>query len=573
MAPDAETALETASVLLFHLDKESRGTLLDSLRACGFKTPWVADKPGEAIHQLITKHYDVILVYYAGKTETVEQFIDEVKSLEAIAETPLLAITSDASPKNVLRIMSKELDRVLITPLSRKAIQEALQGSLWLDPKDITHISLQDAKNHELAGEWELAEADYKRILKQDPHRVEALMGMATSLLQRRQSVPAVEYLKEAMKAAKQLSNIVEQHRFLSLIYFNLGGHFSTLGAHEQAIKHYKAALKLNPFAGAVLPQLIPLMAKTGSIDEILSYLDEITENYPPFSSFRDTVSETLSELLARYIALNIQENIDRIHAYLLTLQHSNINLHLKTIDYLLGKGQHTAIKVLLEQLLIKIKDADLMVRLADLYMSDLHPDSNPKKSPLPTVDKTYLQDKPADFWLKQSHGLYKNALLLEPFEVSIWLKMLRCHLLMKEFDTAGQMLERMFENMTVGMEEHAETCTILIREKAYDLAKKYINTGLNQYPKESRFHFLASQMHNAEGNHYEAVTALKTGLREHPDSIDCLTELGTTYGLLKNWSQAVEFYEKALQLSPANAELQQLVQTALQAKYRSQGT
>ena len=149
---------------------------------------------------------------------------------------------------------------------------------------------------------------------------------------------------------------------------------------------------------------------------------------------------------------------------------------------------------------------------------------------------------------------------------------MLRCHLLLKEQESASQLLVRMFENMAVNVDNHAETCRILIQEKAYGIARTYIDTGLNKYPKESRFHFLSSQMHNAEGNHYEAITALKTGLREHPDSIECLTELGSTYGLLKNWSQAVECYEKAQTLAPNDPDIQQRVKSALQAKYRAQG-
>lgn len=575
LASNFETALETASVFLFYPDKENRGAFLDSLRACGIKNPCLAEKPAEAIHQLITRHFDVILVFYAGNIKTVEQFIEELRSLEAIAGIPLLAITADGSSKNVLRIMSRQVDRVLITPLSRKNLEEALKGYLWMDGKDTAHIGLQNAINFQQQGAWDQAETEYLNVLKQTPQQIEALMGMSSVLLHRKQGPQAVDYLKEAMKAAKQLTNVVEQNRFLSLIYSTLGEYFAHLGANEQAVKHYKAALKLNPFSDNILPYLIPLMAKSASIDDILLYLTEVGQNYPPYSGFRDKVSECLGELLSRYIALNIQENIDKIHNHLIILQHSNINLHLKTIDHLQQKGQHTTIKQLLDELLVKIKDADLMVKLADLYVSDLHtPGQSAKNAPAITVDREYIKTEPAEYWLKQAQTLYKNALLLEPYDIAIWLRMLRCHLLLKEFETASQLLDRMFENMAITQEDHAAICTLLIQEKAYKMAKTYLDSGLKKYPKESRFHYLASQMHNAEGNHYEAVTALKTGLRENPDSIECLTELGATYGLLKNWSQAVESYEKAAQLCPDDPELQKRVQSALQAKYQhSQGT
>lgn len=573
LAQDATSALEAASVFLFYPTKENRGTFLDNLRACGIKNHTIADKPQEAINLLITRHFDVIMLCYMGNIDTLEQFIGELKSLDTIAGIPLLAITPDGSSKNILRIMSREVDRVLITPLSRKSMQEALKGFLWVDPTDNTPVSLQDARRYQSGGEWELAELEYREILKRNPNQIEALMGLSALLLQRKQNTQAVEYLKEAMKSAKQLSDVVEQNRLLSMIYATLGGHFATLGAREQAIKHYKAALKLNPFAGDILLELIPLMTATEKLEDILGYLGGLTENYPPYSSFRDKVSIVLDDLLSRYTLLNMAENIEQIHTYLLNMEHSNVNLHIKTVDFLQQTGRHTAIKTLLEALLTRIKDADIMLRLADLYVSDLHPaPTTGTPAQPPGIDRDYLKNHDSEYWLRQSEALYKNALLLDPFEIAIWLRLLRCHLLLKEQSAANQLLDRMFSNMTIGMSEHAETCALLLQEKAYVQARQYVESGLKKYPLESRFHLLSSQMHNAEGNHYEAITALKTGLREQPDSSECLIELGKTYSLVKNWSQAVEVFEKAQMLNPENTELPHLLQTALQSKYRAQG-
>ncbi|MGI9212265.1 MAG: tetratricopeptide repeat protein [Methylococcaceae bacterium] len=313
-------------------------------------------------------------------------------------------------------------------------------------------------------------------------------------------------------------------------------------------------------------------MTATEKLEDILGYLGELTASYPPYSSFRDKVTIVLDDLLSRYTLLNMAENIERIHTYLLNMEHSNVNLHIKTVDFLQKTGRHTAIKNLLETMLTRIKDADLMLHLADLYVADLHPvPVTGKSAQAITIDRDYLKDNATEHWLRQSEALYKNALLLDPFEIAIWLRLLRCHLLLKELDAATQLLDRMFSNMTIGLTEHAETCALLLQEKAYALARQYVESGLRKYPLESRFHLLSSQMHNAEGNHYEAITALKTGLREQPDSSECLIELGKTYGLVKNWSQAVEVFEKAQKLSPENAELPHLLQTALQAKYRAQ--
>ncbi len=569
VSPSATTALETAAVFLFYPEKQNRGAFLDNLRACGIKNHTLADKPQDAINLLLTRHYDVILACYLGNMEAMEQFIDELKGLDTLSGIPVLAITADGSAKNVLRIMSRAVDRVLVMPLSRKSMQDSLKGFLWSDPDDTTRTTLQTALDYRQAGQWEQAEMEYQGILKYNPSRVEALMGMAAVSLQKRQNTAAVDYLKQAMKAAKQLTDVVEQTRLLALIYAMLGGHFTALGAQEQAIKHYRTALKLNPFSVDILSQLIPVMAKAGSLDEILTYLDELSANYPPYSAFRDRVSQVLEELVTRYALLNMDDNVDRIHVHLAGLQHGNVPLHLKTVDHLSQRGRHTTVKILLETLLGRIKDSDLMLRLADLYRDDLQPAEKPAVAT--TVDRDYLREHPPEHWLRQSLALYKSALLLDPFELSIWLKLLRCHLRLGETDAASQLVERLFANLTIGLDEHADTCAVLLDEKAGLLARPWVEAGLKKYPLASRFHLLASQMHNAEGNHYEAITALKTGLREQPDSVECLTELGKSYGLVKNWSQAIEVYEKALKLAPADAPLQHLLQTALRAKYRSQ--
>jgi len=568
---DAETALEAASVLLFHPEKENRGTFLDNLRACGVKNHTLTDKPQDAVNLLMTKHYDVILVCYMGHLDTIEQFISELRSLDTIAGIPLLAITPDGSSKNILRIMSREVDRVLIMPLSRKVMRDALRNFLWADPADTTTSSLQDASRYCQAGEWDQAEVEYLDILKRNPAQVEALMGVAAVLLRRKQNTRAVEYLKEAMKSAKQISDVVEQTRLLAMIYATLGGHFATLGSLEQAVKHYKAALKLNPFCSDVLPKLIPMMAKTGSLDDILAYIDGLVVNYPDYSVFREQLSAALSELLSTYAILNMDDNIAKLHAYLASLKHSDANLHLITVNYWLENGRHTAVKNLLESVLARVKDSDLMVCLADLYRNDTSQKSgyekNKTKSP---VDKNYLQEHPPEYWLKQAHALYKNALLLDPFDLSIWLKLLRCHLAMRELDSAEQLLERLFANLTIGQEGHVQVCVALLDEKAYTLARQQVESGLKKYPLVSHFHWLAAQVYNAEGHHYDAIAALKTGLREKPDDIECLTELGKSYGLIKNWSQAVEVYERALKLSPDDAALHNSLQSALQSKYKS---
>jgi|GEM_PF-2415122 len=566
---EAETALETASALLFHPDKEHRGAFLDNLRACGLKNYTLAEKPQDAVNLLMTKHHDVILVCYMGHIETIEQFISELRSLDTLADIPLLAITPDGSSKNILRIMSREVDRVLVMPLSRKTLQEALRHFLWADPNDTTLASLQEANRYHQAGEWNQAETEYRNILRQNPAQVEALIGLAAVLLNSKQNAQAVEHLKEAMKLAKQISEVVEQTRLLALIYATLGKHFTAQGSLEQAIKHYKAALKFNPFCHDVLAELIPVMARAGSLDDILAYLDELCVYYPPYSLFREQISGALHELISRYAVLNLQDDMEKIHEYLPGLQHSNIDLHIITLDYLKSQGRHNAVNHLLEELLARVKDSDLMVYLADLYQNDLHPkpDAENRATNKP-LQKDYLNAHPPEHWLKQAQGLYKNALLLDPFELSIWLKLLRCHLIMKETDTAEQLLARLLSNLTIGMEEQARICEVLVEEKAYGLARPQVESGLQKYPLASRFHRLLAQVHNAEGNHYDAIAALKAGLREKPDDIACFTELGKTYGLLKNWSQAVEVHEKALQLSPQDATLQQNLKAALKAKY-----
>jgi len=248
--PQGKGSLANAPrVLVFHEDKESRHDYLAALGACGVKISNVSSVVPEAVNELISSNYDLILVSFQGKDAGAEHFIDEVKSLEATAEIPIIAISGDSRTKTVLRIRSKGVGQVLVMPLTRKMVQDAVSYEIFSQEEDGPVAQLHRAQRLLWEGDLEEAETTFTTLSKtrsvNEELKIEAKIGLASIRLRRQEFRAAVDLLKDAMRESKTLSSQVEQYRLLALVYHNLGDYFFKSNNYEQSVKHYQAALKL----------------------------------------------------------------------------------------------------------------------------------------------------------------------------------------------------------------------------------------------------------------------------------------------------------------------------------------
>ena len=574
--PQCETgqgnSIEDAEVrtLVFHPKKGDASTYLDGLSMCGIKNRDTVQTLKDAIDRLIVQHYDLILVTFLEDSPVSDQFVDELKNLEATASIPLVAVTTDGRPKNVLRIMAKGVDQALVSPFSRNAVREAVNAALWPEQMEGVAGALHVAWRRLEQQQKEEAEAIFEAVAAQEPGNVEARIGLATILLERDEDQAGVALLKEAMKLAKRLSNVVEQYTLLSRIYHCMGEHFERHKAGEQAIKHYKAALKLNPFNLGTLPVLLGIMSASSTVDEILAFLDEMRGDFAPFSKPLDHIADSLEGLIKRYQALNIQENVDKVFHYLARLDHNNGALHLRTVDFLLAAPDGgRAAKELLERITSGVRDTDLMSRLADLYVQAANAQAGDGAAGAGDAGISAFEELSREELLRKAYDWYNESLMLEPFEPSIWMNLVRCHLWLGDAERAQDTLQRFVESIDVTADELAQIGEVLVNEKAYDLAADYIHDGAQQYPEDSRFYLLQGKLHNAQGEHFKAVASLKTGLNENPENIQCMVELAATYGQLQKWNDAIEFYERASQARPDDEEISNALQLALKQKYK----
>ena len=573
-APEGAAKNETLDIrtLVFHPKKGDSSTFLDGLSMCGVKNRDVVQTMKDGLDRLIVKHYDLIIVTFLEDSQVSDHFVDELKNLEATASIPLIAITTDGRPKNVLRIMAKGVDQALVSPFSLKAVREAINAALWPEKAKGVAGALHVAWRKHREGKQDESLRGFEKILKRAPGCVEAKLGLATIRLERDEASAGCELLKDAMTEAKKLSNVVEQYTLLSRIYQCMGDHFTQRKATEQAIKHYKAALKLNPFNLATLPQLLGIMSGASSVDDILDFLDSVKGDFAPFTASQDHMAECLEGLIKRYQALNIQENVDKVYLYLSTVDHTDSDLHLKMADYLKAQGENGLCQAreYLERVTVGVRDTDVMCRLADLYTEVSKAVAARSNSPQPGIPEELecFADLGYEDLVRSAYDWYNESLMIEPFEPAIWLNLVRCHLWLDDAARAEHTLSRMLDSIDVDADLLAQIGGLLVDEKAYEMAESYVQQGVRDYPKDSRFHLMQGRLYAAQGENFKAVAALKAGLNENAENVECMIELAKNYGALGKWSDAIEYYEQAKRISPDDPEIAEGLQSALKQKY-----
>lgn len=562
---EQETVLPEPRILIFHPDRDSLHNFLQNLTMCGVGDRDAVCTMHEAQNHLIEHHYDLILVTFADNVYA-DQFVEEIKSLEATSLIPVIAVTSNPQPQHVLRILSKGVERVLVTPLSLKTVQDAMGEALWPERLESARVEIRRARSQLQVGDNHLAELTLHALLAKDPDCAEAYIGLADIHFAKGDAQSAAPLLKEATKAAKKITDRAEQYRLQGLIYHKIGQYFASTGNHEQAIKHIKAALQLNPFHLDALPDLGEVMFKATSSDDILEFFQQLSQQYGPFTPHMDRLASTLSTLNDRYVHLGMADQTGQICIHLKLLDHNNTELHLKVVEQLLAQELAADAVSLLVRITRQIKDTDLIGRLADIYEKASRGGGVSRKS---EGDQNPLAGRSPIELLRDASHLRRQCLLLEPYSVKVWMNLIRCLLWLNEQEQVAAMVERFTKSFDQDADQLEGLCSLLLDEQAYDLVAEHIASGLAAYPRDARFHLLQGRLHNAQGAHYEAVSVLKQALRLHADNVQCVIELAATYGKLKSWDEAIELYEKAETMAPKDREIVELLRTALAAKYR----
>ena len=108
----------------------------------------------------------------------------------------------------------------------------------------------------------------------------------------------------------------------------------------------------------------------------------------------------------------------------------------------------------------------------------------------------------------------------------------------------------------------------MLLSEKAYDHAFLWIKDAVNSFPQETCFYTLFARYHKEQNRPYDAVGCLKRSLSINSSHVESMIVLAELYEEIKEYSDAILYYEKAIKLAPNDLKLPEQLKNVLKMKY-----
>lgn len=564
--PPAEAnGLSQHQVLLFHPQQGHHSHLPSTLRSCGLTNLSVADSLEQAIKQLVSTRFHLILASHFGEARATTLLLEELKSHDATAGIPLIAVTNTNDVKEVLRIIAKGVDEVLIEPLSQALVEQKIQS--LLNRSQVAEERRQQLKTAQAllaGGRLPDAENLFLALLTDPDLALEALLGLAVVQIQRQKWDEAKSLLKRAAEGARSSPDKISLHRNLSETFYAYGQLHEARKQPPAATKSYRTAFSLNPFNLKNLVALLALLQKEDQLDEIVAVLREAADNYPPFSQPLDQVAACIGRMCDRFIALGLNEHASKLYRELAAIKHQDPEVHLKVADYFVQEGRVAQVVRGLAEVSGRLKDPDLLHRLGTLLLES---DPQTLGSALDQAGEGPPSVGVIDRPLLMAKQAFQQAMLLEPDDPRHRLGLACVELKLGDTEAASEALQRVEETDLTNLRIYLEVIRALLKERANDLAGAWLREASGYFPKEPEVARLQAEFFLLRGDASRAISALKMGLALAPDDREMLLTLAKTYLQAREFSDAAFYFERLSKLSPDDPRVREGLAAALSGR------
>jgi tetratricopeptide (TPR) repeat protein len=564
--------LSPYKVLLLRKPTEKLNVFKSILRWCGVQELTEATDLRGAIHHLVSHSFDLIFVTYVGKEKETSQFIEELKSLDATSNIPLIAITTDGEIKNMLRILAMGVDEVIATPLTKEKVENAaikiLKTRLGIDP---IKARLDSAKELTAAEQFDAAKTIYLELIDQGEALLDAHLGLCEIQCSAQQWSEAETHLKKALELGKSSPGKMESHIRLASVFFHYGNYNQKRDMIEKAIKCYQTALSLNPFHTESVKVLLGLLQQRDEEEAIAKIISEVSANFLPYSRATDEIALYLSEMARRLLDLNMTSEGRRIYEQLIGFPHGNVDVHLKVANFFLEEGMVSQVLERLVNLLQKLKDSDILFKTGSILLDieKRYLSNGKNKAETAGVDLSFFEDLDSAKALSLGEKMFKQGLLLEPESLRFSLSLARCQLRQGEKEAAEEILDRLKEMCAEDAGSVEEVVDALIIEGAYEPATEWINYAVDSFPQEIVFYTLHARLFREQKRPYDAISCLKRALTIESSHTECIMSLAGLYEEIKEYSNAILYYEKAIKLMPKDQTIREKLNRILKLKYK----
>ncbi|HYA42439.1 MAG TPA: tetratricopeptide repeat protein [Syntrophobacteraceae bacterium] len=563
--------LSPFTALVFHKDTEKLKSFMSILRWCGLKDMVDVVQLKEAIEQLVSKRFDLIFVTHVGEAAETTQLIDELKSLDATSDIPLIAITADGEIKNIMRILAKGVDEVIVTPLSRKSVENAALKILQKHTgAESVKNKLDYAKELIKTEQFEAAIELYMELIVFGKSLFDAHLGLGAAYSLTEQWKDAESHLKKALELAKSADTKLDIHVQLAEVFFHYGNMYNKRDAMEKALKCYQTSVSLNTFHTGSIKALLELLQRCNEEDEIIRLIGEVRANFVPYSRAMEEMALSLGNMAQRFTDMNMPSQARKIYEQLLQISHANVDVHLKVADFFLEEGLLSQVLERLITLLQKLKDADILYKTGGIFL-DLQKrylSGSGQIDAVKDLDLSFLGDLNGDKALSMAERMFQQGLLLEPESPRFLLGLVRCYICLGQGDAAGELLEKLKEEYAENVHGFEEVIDILLTEKAYNYAHAWIQDAINRFPEEAIFYSLFSRYYIEQGRPYDAIGCLKRCMSINPSHVESMISLAELYEEIKEFSDSIYYYEMAIKIKPDDLKLQEKLARVLKRKY-----
>jgi len=571
--PQGEQTLDlgTLKILLFHGDQTRLKEFMSVLRWCGLRDITLAERLSEAFKFIVSDRFDLIIVTHVGEARETTRLLEELKGLDATADLPVVAITSDSGVKNVLRILAKGVNEVMVTPLSRKTVEIVVQKLLREHfQENPIKDGLRLGKELLAEGRYDEARKTFRALLIQAPGSQDVYLGLFQASCGLKQRQEAESYIKTALEMAKSCGDKTEAHRQLSQVFFHYGNYYNERQQLEKAIKSYRTALSLNPFHTESVKALLVQLQKRDEVDEIINVIREVHGNFLPYSLALEEVAVCVESIAKTFMDLNMSFQAGKIYEQLLLLAHESVPVHLQVADFFLAQGLVSPVLKHMTKLTQRLKDADILFKTGSVLLEyeKRFLAGNPSGDKN-GVDLSFFEGLDSDKVLAMAQKILQQGMLMEPDSARFRLKLGCCHLRRGEHETATEMLNKLRESYADDAEVQAQIIDGLLTERAFDQAQIWIKDAIPRFPKDLRFYQLYSRFYREQKRPYDAIGCLKQGLSIQSEHLEFVLALAELYQEIGQYSDAIVYYEKAIKLAPTDQNLQRGLKTALQMKFK----
>ncbi|MDR3566591.1 MAG: tetratricopeptide repeat protein [Syntrophobacteraceae bacterium] len=573
MSSEAGSSVDLSpfTALIFHQKTEKIGSFLSILRWCGLHDVTEVDQIKLAIENIVAKRFDFIFVTHVGDAKETSQLVDELKSLDATSDIPLVAVTNNGELKNVMRILAKGIDEVIVTPLSKESVENVARKILRKHKGDDPI-----AEKLELAAEMtktdrvDEAKAIYRELLAKPESMLSAHLGLGDLFSLTKDWKNAGFHLKKAMALAKAAETELESHLQLAEIFYGYGKMYERHDSMEQALKCYKTSTSMNPFHTDSIRAQLELLQKCNEETEIFKLIDEVRDNFLPFSRAIEDVAQSLGNMAEKFQQSNMADQAKKIYENLLQMPHSNVDVHLKVADFFIEEGMVNQVVERFVDLLQKLKDADMLYKTGDILL-DIEKNHLSTKTGAKSPEggeKSFLGDLDQDKALTMAERMFQQGLLLEPESLRFLINLARCYIRRGNTDVLSKVMDKIKGSYAEDIADLQNIITMLLEEKAYDQANIWIKNALTRFPKEIELYSLLSRCKREQSRPYDAIGCLKQGLSINPSHIESIVALAELYAELKEYSDSILYFEKAIKLAPNDLELQDKLKRVMGSKY-----